>query len=199
MPPLNEEERPLLRSRGSSYYDEEPQEIKFADDDEEENPRAWSERRKLTNVFVISLMAILSPLASSMFTPGISQIAEDLHADEASIIATTTGYVIMLGIGPLILAPLSETFGRRPVYITCFSIFTLMQIPTALSPNAGFLIFIRAVSGFFGSVGIANGGGTISDMFASSRRAGVFGWYLLGVLLGPTLGMLHLSPMQSTC
>jgi len=39
-------------------------------------------------------------------------------------------------------------------------------------------------------VGIANGGGTISDMFEPSERAGVFGWYLLGPLLGPTLGPL---------
>ncbi|KIW35053.1 uncharacterized protein PV07_01779 [Cladophialophora immunda] len=49
---------------------------------------------------------------------------------------------------------------------------------------------MRTVSGFFGSVGIANGGGTISDMYDPSERAGIFGWYLLGPLLGPTLGPL---------
>jgi len=52
------------------------------------------------------------------------------------------------------------------------------------------LIAMRTLSGFFGSVGIANGGGTISDMFVPSSRARVFGWYLLGPLLGPTLGPL---------
>lgn len=39
-------------------------------------------------------------------------------------------------------------------------------------------------------VGIANGGGTISDMFLPEERAGIFGWYLLGPLMGPTLGPL---------
>jgi MFS family permease len=39
-------------------------------------------------------------------------------------------------------------------------------------------------------VSIANGGGTISDMYEPSERAGIFGWYLLGPLLGPTLGPL---------
>jgi MFS family permease len=39
-------------------------------------------------------------------------------------------------------------------------------------------------------VSIANGGGTISDMFESRERAGIFGWYLLGPLFGPTLGPL---------
>ena len=42
------------------------------------NPRAWPHRTKMLNVAVIAAMAILSPLASSMFTPGIDQIAEGL-------------------------------------------------------------------------------------------------------------------------
>lgn len=74
--------------------------------------------------------------------------------------------------------------------MVCFSVFTITQIPTALSQNVGQLIGWRTVSGFFGSVGVANGGGTISDMFEPSQRAAIFGWYLLGPLLGPTLGPL---------
>ena len=125
-----------------------------------------------------------------MFTPGIQNIADDLETDVETVIATTTGFVIMLGLGPLFLAPLSETFGRRKLYMVCFTIFTLLQIPSALSPNIETLIAMRTICGFFGSVGIANGGGTISDMFEPKERAGVFGWYLLGPLLGPTLGPL---------
>lgn len=144
----------------------------------------------MANVAVIALMAILSPLASSMFTPGIDQISEELNASKSEVIGATTGFVVMLGIGPLFLAPLSETFGRRKLYLICFSIFSLLQIPTALSPNLATLLACRTISGFFGSVGIANGGGTLSDMFEPSERAGVFGWYLLGPLLGPSIGPL---------
>lgn len=96
----------------------------------------------------------------------------------------------MLGVGPLILAPLSETFGRKMLYLVCFGIFTLLQIPTALAPNVQTMVALRTITGFFGSVGIANGGGSISDMYEPSERAGIFGWYLLGPLLGPTLGPL---------
>lgn len=163
--------------------------IRFKDDDPE-HPRNWPKARKLANVAVIAAMAIMSPLASAAFTPAMRSIQEDLDADQASIIGATTGFVIMLGVGPLVLAPLSETFGRRPVYLVCFSIFTLLQIPTALSPNVATFLTMRALAGFFGSVGIANGGGTISDMFEPGERAGVFGIYLLGPILGPALGPL---------
>ena len=95
-----------------------------------------------------------------------------------------------MGVGPLILAPLSETFGRRQIYIWSFTIFTLIQVPTALSPNIATLIALRTLAGFFGSVGIANGGGTINDMYEPHERASIFGWYLLGPLLGPSLGPL---------
>ncbi|KAH6095324.1 hypothetical protein HBI65_113150 [Parastagonospora nodorum] len=182
------ERAPLLQERFGE--EGESREILRLEDFPEENPRTWAKWRKMANVGVIALMSIVSPLVSSMFTPGIDEIAKDLNCSTTAVIGTTTGFVVMLGIGPLLLAPLSETFGRRVVYPTCFSIFTLLQIPTALAPNIAFLITVRSVAGFFGSVGIANGGGTISDMFVPSERAGVFGWYLLGPLLGPTLGPL---------
>lgn len=125
-----------------------------------------------------------------MFTPGIQEIAQGLDTTTDAVIGATTGFVVMLGVGPLVLAPLSETFGRRTLYLACFSVFTLLQVPTAFSPNIATLITLRTLSGFFGSVGIANGGGSLSDLFYPDERAGVFGWYLLGPLLGPTVGPL---------
>ncbi len=94
---------------------------------------------------------VLSPLASSMFTPGIGEIAADLGTSSEVVVGATTGFVVFLGLGPLVLAPLSETFGRRKLYLVCFSVFALLQIPTALSPNVESLIAVRAISGFFGS------------------------------------------------
>lgn len=86
-----------------------------------------------------------------MFTPGIGEIAKDLNTSDETVVGATTGFVIFLGLGPLLLAPLSETFGRRKLYLSCFSIFALLQVPTALSPNVESLIAVRAISGFFGS------------------------------------------------
>ncbi|KAK5115821.1 hypothetical protein LTR85_009415 [Meristemomyces frigidus] len=185
------EREPLLRSQPTDGGEggDSRNLLDFGESDGE-NPRQWSRTRKMTNVLVIAVMSILSPLASSMFTPGIDQIAKDLDTSTTTVVGCTTGFVVMLGLGPLVLAPLSETFGRRKLYMVCFTMFTLLQIPSALAPNIATLIAMRTISGFFGSVGIANGGGTISDMFEPKERAGIFGWYLLGPLLGPTLGPL---------
>ena len=86
-----------------------------------------------------------------MFTPGIGEIAKDLGTTADVVVGATTGFVVFLGLGPLFLAPLSETFGRRSLYLICFSVFALLQVPTALSPNVETLIAVRTISGFFGS------------------------------------------------
>jgi MFS family permease len=82
-----------------------------------------------------------------MFAPGIKQIAESLDATENGVIGCQTGFVIMLGAGPL-----SETFGRKRLYLVSFTIFTLLQIPTALAKNLPTLIVLRTIAGFFGSL-----------------------------------------------
>ena len=87
-----------------------------------------------------------------MFTPGIGEIASDLGTTSDVVVGATTGFVVFLGLGPLVLAPLSETFGRRKLYLYCFAAFAILQVPTALSPNVEALIAIRTISGFFGSM-----------------------------------------------
>ena len=47
------------------------------------------------------------------------------------LLGGTTGFVVMLAVGPLILAPLSETFGARFVAIDCVECAWLMVDRTA--------------------------------------------------------------------
>lgn len=63
--------------------------------------------------------------------------------------------------GPLIFAPLSECYGRKPILVTSFTMFTLSALATALAPNwPGFLVF-RFLTGTFGAPPLSVGGGVI--------------------------------------
>ena len=59
-----------------------------------------------------SAIALICPLASSIFAPGIDLMADDFGVSEQAIAVGQTTFVAMLGIGPLFLAPMSEAFGR---------------------------------------------------------------------------------------
>ena len=77
----NTSERQPLLHRGSQIDAGEggdSRELIQFDEEDEGNPKHWTYTAKLMNIAVIASMAILSPLASSMFTPGINQIADGL-------------------------------------------------------------------------------------------------------------------------
>lgn len=68
----------------------------------------------------------------------------------------------------MILAPLSEFYGRRPIYLMSFSCFSLLMAPCALAPNIGVLLAFRFLSGVAGSASLSVSSGTVSDLFAGS-------------------------------
>lgn len=171
----------------ASDGDEESEIVSFEKNDPED-PKNWSLTWKYVNVFLVFFIGLICPMTSSVITPAMDVIAETFHTTNNIALGAQSGFVCMLGIGPLFFAPMSETFGRRPLFLINLTLFTLLQIPTALAPSIEWLIVLRTLGGFFGSVGVANGGGTISDMFETHERATVLGFYLLGPLLGPSLG-----------
>ena len=57
-----------------------------------------------------------------------------------------TTYLLGLAVGSLVAAPVSELFGRRPVYIICMICFTVLIIPTCVATSLEEIIIVR----FFG-------------------------------------------------
>lgn len=190
-PPRNDERQPLLERE--EYRDENStsqrrsQKVEF-DDKDSANPREWPLSKKYTVVALITLTAFFLPMASSIFAPASNPIAEEFGVSRQIALLNQTGFVCMLGVGPLFLAPMSETFGRRMIYLICLAVFTVLQIPCALAPNVATFVVFRTLSGLFGSVGVGNGGGSIADMFEAHERAKVLGVYMIAPLLAPSLG-----------
>ena len=94
------------------------------------------------------------------------------------------GYVI----GPLVLAPLCEIYGRRTVLTGANVFFCVWQIGCALSQNITSLILFRLLAGIGGSGCLTIGGGVISDLFHPDRRGTATAIYTVGPLFGPILG-----------
>ena len=59
-----------------------------------------------------------------------------------------TTYLFGLAFGCLALAPLSELYGRRPIYLVSLGIFALLILPCAMPSSLAEIIVVR----FFGYV-----------------------------------------------
>jgi MFS family permease len=160
-------------------------------------PLNFPESKKWLLVGLLAGITFISPLASSMFAPGVTFADEDFGNDSL-ILSSLTVSIFVLGyvIGPLILAPLSEIYGRRYVLTGANIVFCLWQIGCALAPSLGSLIGFRFLAGIGGSGCLTIGGGVIADLFHADRRGLATSLYSLGPLFGPVVGPIAggLSP-----
>ncbi|OJJ53831.1 hypothetical protein ASPSYDRAFT_61798 [Aspergillus sydowii CBS 593.65] len=159
-------------------YDKDPQ-----------NPRNYPPSRKWFLLGIVSIVTLISPFASTLFAPAAGYAAREL-GNTSSILSTlaVTAYLFGYAVGPLILSPLSELYGRRIVLNVATTLFVLFQIGCALSPNIAALIVFRTITGMGGSACLTIGGGVISDLFAPEQRGLAMSIFSLGPLLGPVIG-----------
>lgn len=157
--------------------------------DDPEMPLNFADSRKWLLLGLLSSITFISPLASSMFAPAVSFMDQTFH-NTSLLLSSLTVSIFVLGycIGPLILAPLSEIYGRRFVLTGANVFFCVWQIGCALAPNLSSLIVFRLLAGIGGSGCLTIGGGVISDLFHSDRRGLATAIYSLGPLFGPVIG-----------
>ncbi|KAF4628097.1 hypothetical protein G7Y89_g10054 [Cudoniella acicularis] len=174
--------------------------------DDPEMPLNFPETRKWLLISLLGAITFISPLASSMFAPGVLFMNETFN-NTSTILSSLTVSIFVLGyvIGPLLLAvsffpsmttghftyngqPLSEIYGRRFVLTGANVFFAVWQIGCALAPNLPSLIVFRFLAGIGGSGCLTIGGGVIADLFHPDRRGLATAVYSLGPLFGPVVG-----------
>jgi hypothetical protein len=161
------------------------------------NPLNWSSWKKFSNLFVLSMMTFLTPLASSMFAPGVPQLMHDFDSS-STLLATfvVSVYVLGFAVGPLIVAPLSELYGRLAIYHTCNIGFIVFTIACAYAPNITSFIIFRFFQGCWGVAPLTIGGGTIVDMVPAERRGRIMSVCVSFLFLGNFL--LDMDSMPRT-
>lgn len=70
---------------------------------------------------------------------------QDLHTSMTLTTLTVTIYMIVQGIAPTFWGSLSDTSGRRPVFIGTMVVYIIANIALAVSTNYGELMAFRAL------------------------------------------------------
>jgi len=165
--------------------------ITWNGDDDPENPLNFSSKLKLLNIGVISAICFVTPLASSMFAPAIPSVMHEFRSNSTELAGFVVSvYVLGFAVGPLAFAPLSEVYGRLPVYHACNVCFVAFTIACALATNLNMLIAFRFLAGVFGSAPLTNGGGSIADLVEQAKR----GKAMSGFAMGPIVGYVTSKP-----
>lgn len=183
-PPLS----PEASTVGADGIHQPDFEVDWDGEDDPTNPLNWPLWYKGLTVGFMSWCTCVVVVYSTSYTTGISQMMTELNVSEPIATLGITTYLVGLAIGSVILAPLSEMFGRRPVYIISMLIFVLLIIPCGLSTSMAEILVVRFVGALAGSVMITNCVGTLSDIVTDEYRALAFSVWSIGPLNGPTFG-----------
>ncbi|KAI1608728.1 MFS transporter [Exophiala viscosa] len=157
-------------------------------DDDPDNPHNWSIPKKIYHTLTPALQSFTITFGSSVYSPSIPEVARDFHISETAAIIPLSIYVLGLGIGPVVSAPISETYGRRAVYILFFPASLLFTLGAGFSKSFGSLVACRLLAGLCGSGCLAVGAGTNADLFTHYHRAVSSAFFLMAPFFGPALG-----------
>ncbi|CAK7222245.1 hypothetical protein SBRCBS47491_004800 [Sporothrix bragantina] len=165
-------------------------EVSFTDNDPK-NPRNWPLWYRLWIVFSISYSTWVVVVYSTSYTaaiPGVMQ-AYNVTSEAVATLGVTT-YLIGLAVGAMVVAPMSELFGRRPVYLVCIVCFTLLVIPSALATSLAEIFVVRFFGAFFGAALVSNGAATMVDISTEDNRALFISVMSIAPMNGPVTGPL---------
>lgn len=136
----------------------------------------------------IDILTTISNLATVMCMPAEPEILRDLHEDNRLYSAILVSvWEIGEAVGPLFTAPLSEIFGRLPVYHSTNIIFIVFSLACAVSTNISELIVFRLLAGI-GDASIALNASIAGDLFVDSERGLPVALMSFPALIGPVFG-----------
>lgn len=178
--------------------------VDFDPEGDPENPQAWSRSYRWALTLILTWMAFNVTFCCGSVVPIASGIVRDLDGKDSSRAGSLSGSggssssryasVLLVTIwelgesaGPLIIAPLSEMFGRYPVLNVCNSLFATMTLLSAFSPTTPILIMCRALSGLVVSSNVLNPA-LIGDLWEPEDRGSPMSLVQLAPLIGGSIG-----------
>lgn len=120
--------------------------------DHDEEPKNWSQRRKWTITILTSLGDLVCLMSSTMMAPALPEIARDMDTTLEAANMSLSIFVLAFAFGPMILAPFTEVFGRRNVWLLCSSWYVVWNMTCGFARSKGLLVAARLLAGLGSSV-----------------------------------------------
>lgn len=139
-------------------------------------------------------MGEFSVLFSTSYTSGTTQIASEFNTSQTVVTLGLTFYLLGLAVGSVVMAPLSEIYGRKPVTVGTMIVFNIMIIPVAVAKSMPVIIVFRFIGAIAGSVMISSAPGMVADIIPAQNRALAFSIWSIGPINGPGMSVDPSSP-----
>jgi len=153
-------------------------------------PRSFTTARKWMITLIVSFCSFCVTCASSIYTSTYQQMESEFGNSRIVSILGLSTFVLGIAFGPMFFSPLSEFYGRRPIYLVAWTMYVIWIIPQAVAQNIQTMIVTRFLDGFAGSTFLAVSGGTVGDLFARNELQYPMQIFTIAPFIGPCAGPL---------
>ncbi|KAL4867420.1 hypothetical protein BDV12DRAFT_209891 [Aspergillus spectabilis] len=152
------------------------------------DPYNWADL-EVVNLVLVAFHACMSTLTASII-PAYEDISVDLGVSMQRASYLTSLQIAVLGGAPLFWKPLSNRYGRRPIFLLSTILSLFCNVGCAKSPTYASMAACRALTAFFISPAAAIGSAVVTETFFRKERGRYMGIWTLMVTLGVPVGPL---------
>nr|QFR37160.1 MFS transporter [Cyberlindnera americana] len=167
------------------YPDAEPYTVSFDGPDDPIHPHNWPMKKKAFTCACIGLNTAGVAFGSSVFSPGITEVASAYHVGRVVATLGISLYVLGFATGPVIWAPLSELYGRRPVLILSCLGFVCFTFATATAKDIQTVMLCRVFAGIIGAAPLVVVPASFADLFGPTQRGKAITIFSIAVFAVP--------------
>jgi len=134
---------------------------------------------------LLMAMTAIGPATLNIVVPALPGLVTRLASDTGTVQLILSLYLLSLATAQLLLGPLSDRFGRRPVVLAGLALSVVASLAAIAASSIGALIGARVVQAIGASTGIVIGRAIIRDLFERDRAAAMIGLVTTAMVIAP--------------
>lgn len=155
------------------------------------SPRARRlfDRRTPPALFTLVAMAGMGALSMNIFLPSMPGMAKDFDVDYSLMQLAVSAYLLVMGALQLVIGPLSDRLGRRPVLLGGIAIFALATLGCLMAETIETFMAFRMLQ-TASSAGLVLSRAMVRDMTTQETAAQMMGYLAMCMAVVPMVGPL---------
>lgn len=172
--------------------DREEYVVEFDGHDDPLHAQNWTTKKKMLTGVMLAFDALSASMGSSIFSSATAPVAAEFGVGREVGTLGTSLFVFGYAFGPLMWAPISELYGRRPPLVIAAFGFSIFTIAVAVAKDVQTIMICRFFAGLCGSSPLAIVAAVFADMFSNEVRGLAVAVFSATVFMGK-------QSQRSTC
>ncbi len=139
------------------------------------------------HVATLILMAGVGALSLNVFLPSLPSMAEHFGVDYSLMQLSVSLYLAMTALVQIVIGPISDRYGRRPVVIGMVATFIIASLGAIFAPSFSVFLACRLLQTSI-ATGFAMSRAIVRDMVPQDQAASMIGYVTMGMSVVPMVG-----------